>query len=109
VALGYLLVALLGAAVAVFALQNSAQTRVTFLMWTLEGLSLAAVALASLGIGLAVAGLPLCVTAWRSRSRARASAARIAALERALAERDQMLLRAQQPPEPPASRPPLTS
>ena len=55
-ALGYLLVALLAAAVAVFALQNSAQTSVTFLVWTLDGLPVAAVALASLGIGLLVAG-----------------------------------------------------
>ena len=97
-AFGYLLVALLAAAVAVFALQNSGQTSVRFLMWTLEGLPLAAVALASLGIGLVVAGVPLWISSWRSRSQARASEARVAMLEKALAER-------QPPPEPPASRP----
>jgi uncharacterized integral membrane protein len=65
VAFGYLVVALLGAAVAVFALQNSAPTSVRFLIWTLDGLPLAAVALASLGIGLVVAGLPLWIRGWR--------------------------------------------
>jgi uncharacterized integral membrane protein len=106
VALGYLIVAVLAAAVAVFALQNSAPTSVRFLMWTLDGLPLAAVALASLGIGLVVAGLPLWIRSWRSRSRARASEARVATLERTLAERDQMLVQRPSPPEPPAPRPP---
>jgi uncharacterized integral membrane protein len=106
VAFGYLVVALLGAAVAVFALQNSAPTSVRFLIWTLDGLPLAAVALASLGIGLVVAGLPLWIRGWRSRSRARASEARVATLERTLAERDQMLVQRQSPPEPPPPRPP---
>ena len=64
-AFGYLVVALLGAAVAVFALQNSVPTSVRFLIWTLDGLPLAAVALASLGIGLVVAGLPLWIRGWR--------------------------------------------
>jgi|SRR5437867_11622723 len=105
-ALGYLIVALLAAAVAVFALQNSAETSVRFLVWTLDGLPLAAVALASLGIGFVVAGLPLWIRSWRWHSRARSAEARVAMLEKALAERDQTLLRRQQPPEPPASRPP---
>jgi uncharacterized integral membrane protein len=105
VAFGYLVVALLAAAVAVFALQNSGQTSVRFLMWTLDGLPVAAVALASLGIGLVVAGVPLWIKSWRSRSQARASEARVAMLEKALAERDQMLSRRQPPPEPPTSRP----
>lgn len=105
-ALGYLIVALLAAVVAVFALQNSAQTSVRFLVWTLEGLPIAAVALASLGAGLVVAGVPLWIRSWRWRSRSRSAEARVAMLEKALAERDQALLRRQHPPEPPASRPP---
>jgi uncharacterized integral membrane protein len=105
-ALGFLIVTMLAAAVAVFALQNSAQTSVRFLFWTLDGLPLAAVALASLGIGLVLAGLPLSIQSWRWHSRARAAEARNAMLEKALAERDQTLVRRQQPPEPPASRPP---
>jgi uncharacterized integral membrane protein len=104
--LGYLVVSVLAAAVAVFALQNSAQTSVRFLIWTLEGLPLAAVALASLGVGLIVAGLPLWISNWRCRSQARVAEARVAMLEKALAERDQMLLRRQPPPEAPPSRPP---
>jgi uncharacterized integral membrane protein len=105
-AIGYLIVALLAAAVAVFALQNSAATRVQFLMWTIEGLPVAAVALVSLAIGLVVAGLPLWIRSWRWRSQARSAQARAAMLDKAVAERDQMLLRRQAPPEPPASRPP---
>jgi len=105
-ALGYLIVALLAASVAAFALQNSAETSVRFLVWTLDGLPVAAVALISLGVGLAVAGLPLWIRSWRWRSRARSAEARAAMLDKALAERDQALLRRQPPPEPPASRPP---
>ncbi len=105
-AFGYLIVALLAASVAVFALQNSAETRVQFLVWTLEGLPVAAVALISLGVGLIVAGLPLWIRSWRWRSRARSAEARAAMLDKALAERDQILLRRQHTPEPPASRPP---
>jgi uncharacterized integral membrane protein len=97
-ALGYLIVALLAAAVAVFALQNSAQTSVRFLVWTLDGLPVAAVALASLGIGLVVAGVPLWLRSWRWRSQARAAEARAAMLDKALAERDQALLRRPPPP-----------
>jgi uncharacterized integral membrane protein len=104
-ALGYLIVALLAATVAVFALQNSAQTSVRFLVWTLDGLPVAAVALISLGVGLVVSGLPLWIRSWRWRSQARSAEARVAMLEKALAERDQILLRRQHPPpsEPPAA------
>ena len=105
-ALWYLIVALLATAVAVFALQNSSQTSVRFLVWTLDGLPLAAVALVSLGIGFVLCGLPLWIQSWRWRSRARSAEARVATLEKALAERDRTLLRHQQPPEPPTSRPP---
>jgi uncharacterized integral membrane protein len=105
-ALAYLMVALIAAAVAVFALQNSAQTSVRFLMWAFDGLPIAAVALVSLGIGLVVAGLPLWIRSWRWRSQARSAEARAAMLEKALAERNQALLLRQQPPGPPASRPP---
>jgi uncharacterized integral membrane protein len=105
-ALAYLMVALIAAAVAVFALQNSAQTSVRFLMWAFDGLPVAAVALVSLGIGLVVAGLPLWIRSWRWRSQARSAEARAAMLEKALAERNQALLLRQQSPEPPASRPP---
>jgi uncharacterized integral membrane protein len=107
VAFGYLVVALLAAAVAVFALQNSAPTSVRFLIWTVDGLPLAAVTLAALAIGLVVAGVPMWIRSWRAQSRARASEARIAMLEKAIADRDQMLVQRPPPPAaPPASRPP---
>jgi hypothetical protein len=64
------------------------------------------VALVSLAIGLVVAGLPLWIRSWRWRSQARSAQARAAMLDKAVAERDQALLRRQAPPEPPASRPP---
>ena len=97
-AFGYLVVALVASAVAVFALQNSAPTSVRFLTWTLDGLPVAAVALGSLGAGLIVAGVPLWVRAWRSRSRAAAAETRVATLERALAERDRAMPQRQPPP-----------
>jgi uncharacterized integral membrane protein len=103
--MGYLLVALLAAAVAVFTLQNSAPTTVRFLVWTVESLPVAAVALMSLASGLILIALPLWINGWRWRSRARSAEGRIATLERTLAEREQALLRRPQP-EPPAARPP---
>jgi uncharacterized integral membrane protein len=111
-AIGYLIAAIVAAAVAVFALQNSAQTSVRFLAWTYDGLPLAAVALIALGTGLVVAGLPLSIRAWRWRSRARTSEARVASLERALSEREQALLRkspvpASPSPAPPPAQPPV--
>ena len=106
-AAGYLLVALVAAAIAVFALQNSAATSVRFLVWTLDDLPLAAVALIALAAGLIVAGLPLWISRWRWRSRSRVCEARAAMLERALAERDEALLRRDRPKEP-DRRPPLS-
>jgi uncharacterized integral membrane protein len=106
-AFGYFIAALLAAAVAVFALQNSAQTSVRFLVWTLGDLPLAAVALASLAIGLIVAGVPLWIRSWRWRSRARSAEARVALLENALAAaRAQTPLQREPPAEPPETRSP---
>jgi uncharacterized integral membrane protein len=103
---GYLIVSLLAAGVAVFALQNSAQTSVRFLVWTVDGLPLAAVTLVSLAIGLIVAGVPLWITSWRCRSRARAAESRVVMLEKALADRDRLLLQRPQPPASPSPPPP---
>ena len=81
-AFGYLIVAIVAAAVAVFALQNSAPTQIRFLVWTLDGVPVAALVLLSLGAGLIIAGVPLWLGRWRVRARARALEARLAALER---------------------------
>ncbi len=101
-AFGYLVVALVAAAVAVFALQNSAPTSVRFLTWTLEGLPVAAVVLVSLGAGLVVAGLPLWIRSWRWRSRASSAETRVAMLEKALPQRDRASPPRQEPPERPS-------
>ncbi|MBI4638828.1 MAG: LapA family protein [Candidatus Rokubacteria bacterium] len=86
--LGYAVVAILAAAVAVFALQNSAPTRVRLLFWVVDGVPLAAVILFSLAVGIVVVGLPLWIQRWQLRTRARALEARLGAVEQALAERE---------------------
>lgn len=80
-ALGYLIVAIVAAAVAVFALQNSTPTRVQFALWSIDGVPLAAVVLLALAAGLIVAGVPLLLQRWRLRARLRALEGRMAALE----------------------------
>lgn len=104
-ALGYLLVAIVAAAVAVFALQNSQATSIRFLVWTVDGLPLAAVTLLAFAAGLVIAGIPFAVGSWRWRSRARSLERRVAMLDNLLAERDKALLQRQQPPQPPAAGP----
>jgi uncharacterized integral membrane protein len=87
-ALGYLVVAIVAAAVAVFALQNGTPTPVRFVVWTADGLPLAALILASLAGGLVVAGLPLMIQRWRLRSRLRTAERRVAELEAAARARE---------------------
>jgi uncharacterized integral membrane protein len=82
VAIGYLLVAIVAASVAVFALQNAEPTRIRFLFWVMETVPLAALILVSFAAGLIMAGVPLWLGRWRLRARARALEARVAALER---------------------------
>jgi uncharacterized integral membrane protein len=88
VALGYAIVAIVSALVAVFALQNSEPTRVRLLVWSVDEVPLAALILASLAAGMLVVGLPLWVQRWRLRARARALEARVAALEAAAPPRE---------------------
>src|SRR5882672_7307864 len=78
-AFGYLIVAIIAAAVAVFALQNGDPTPVRFIVWTADGLPLAALILISLASGLVIAGVPLMIQRWRLRARLR----RVAELEAA--------------------------
>ncbi len=96
-AVGYLVAAVVAAMIAVFALQNGVPTSVRFFTWSVEAVPLAGVVLIALAAGLVVAGLPLWVQAWRWRSRARSAEARVAALEKAVADRDQALLRLKPP------------
>ena len=80
-AVGYLIVAILAAAVAVFALQNGAPTTVTFLAWHLEGVPLAGLILGAFVAGIVIAGVPLGVQRWRARSQARRLEARLRELD----------------------------
>jgi len=69
--LAYVVVALLSAAVAVFALQNNQPMSVRFLAWSLDNVPLAGAILAALGAGLVLAAVPLSISSWRWRARAR--------------------------------------
>jgi uncharacterized integral membrane protein len=89
VKIGYLVVAVVAAAVAVFALQNSDATHVRFLVWSVDAVPLAAVVLAALGLGLMVTGVPLAIQRWRLGARNRALQARLVALEETAAKRDE--------------------
>lgn len=75
----YLLIALIGAAVAVFALQNLDPVVVRFLGWRIEGIPLALVILLSLMVGTFAASLVGLVQHLRLRGRIRQ-------LERSLAQ-----------------------
>ena len=88
-ALGYLLVAILGAGVAVFALQNAEPTRIQFLAWSVDRVPVAGVILASLAIGIVLTGVPMGIQRWRLRLRLRT-------LERQLALREE---ERREPPE----------
>ena len=86
--LRYVVVAVLASALTVFALQNSAQVSVRFLVWALEGVPLAGVILVSAAAGIVLVGLPLWVERWRLRLRVRSLEARLASAEALLGERD---------------------
>ena len=77
----YLIVAIVAAAVAVFALQNGEPTPVRFAVWSMDGFPLAGLILLALAGGLIMAGLPLLIQRWRLRGRLRAAERRVAELE----------------------------
>jgi uncharacterized integral membrane protein len=82
-AFGYIVVALVAAAVAVFALQNGDPTPVRFLVWTIADLPLAGLILLALAGGLVIAGVPLLIQRWQLRGRLRAAERRLAELQNA--------------------------
>lgn len=86
--LAYLIVGILSAAVAVFALQNNQPMSLRFISWTIDSVPLASAVLAALAVGLLLAAVPLSYEAWRWRSRARRLESRIETLELTLANRD---------------------
>ena len=72
--LAYILVGILSAAVAVFALQNNQMMSLRFITWSLDGVPLAGAILAALAVGLILASFPLSIELWRQRSRVRTGA-----------------------------------
>jgi uncharacterized integral membrane protein len=95
---GYVIVAIVAVAAAVFAMQNTTPVDVSFLAWQLALVPVAAVVLASLGAGIVIVGIPLWFQLWRARRRARALEEELAAAR---------AVRAHAPGAAPASRPPL--
>jgi uncharacterized integral membrane protein len=69
--MGYLVVALVAVAVAIFAMQNTTSVTVRFVAWQIGEVPLAAVVLLSLGAGVIIAGVPLWFQLWRARNRLR--------------------------------------
>jgi uncharacterized integral membrane protein len=86
---GYLVVAVLTAAIVVFAFQNGTPVAVRFLTWTVPEVSTAAVILLALVAGLIIAAIPLLIRQWRLRFRVRSLQNKVEQLEAALAERQQ--------------------
>jgi uncharacterized integral membrane protein len=97
---GYLVVAIVSAAIVVFAFQNPAPVSVRFLVWTVPEVSAAAVILLALLAGLVIAAIPLWIQRWRLRVRVRSLELQVRQLEAAMADRDKALLA-----QPPVSRP----
>ena len=97
--LGYIVVAVLAAGVAVFALQNTDPAIVRFLFWRLDRVPIATLVLVSFGAGLLIAAVPLAIRLGIWRSRARSLEARIGTREAAAAERNREALRP--PPQAP--------
>ena len=80
--LAYLLMALVGAACAVFALQNMDPVVIRFIGWRIEGMPLALVILLSVLGGLIFASCVGLLRHWKLRSRIRQLEAQLAAQER---------------------------
>jgi len=82
VTFAYILLILVGAACAVFALQNMDPVVLRFLTWRVEGMPLGFVILLSLMGGLIFASVIGLIRHWKLRSRIRQLEARLQAAER---------------------------
>ena len=103
--LAYILVAVLSAAVAIFALQNNQPLAVRFVAWKLDDVPLAGALLVALAVGFILAAVPLSIGRWRSRSRIRALEAKVERLESALTTREAAVLTPRPaPPSIPSTR-----
>ena len=99
----YVIVGLLSAAVAVFALQNNQPLSLRFIAWSVDEVPLAGAVLVALAAGLILGAVPLAISSWRHRSRARALESKVEMLESALTVRDSALL-TPRPVVPPITR-----
>ncbi len=90
----YVLMALVGAAAAVFAIQNLDPVVIRFLVWRVEGMPLALVILVSAFVGVVFASLSGFAQQWRLRSRLRQ-------LENQVAQLADTQRSAQKPDSPP--------
>jgi len=82
VTFAYILLILVGAACAVFALQNMDPVVIRFVTWRIEGMPLGFVILLSLMGGLIFASVIGLIRHWKLRSRIRQLEAKLQALER---------------------------
>ncbi len=73
--MGYIIVAIVAVAVAVFAMQNTSWVVVKFLIWEIADVPVAAVVLVSFGLGILAVGIPASFKLWRLRRRLRSQAA----------------------------------
>ena len=101
--LAYVIVAIVSAAIAVFALQNNQPLSLRFIAWSLDNVPLAGAILVALAAGLILAAVPLLFSNWRLRSRARTLERKVDMLESALATRDAAHLTPRPAPVPPPS------
>ena len=88
----YLLVALIGAAIALFAIQNINPVVIRFLGWQIES-ALSLLVLLSIVIGIVLASLVGLVRHWKLRSRIRQLESRLAQLGAAEEERPDQIVR----------------
>ncbi len=82
----YLLVALIGAAGAIFALQNIDPVVIRFLGWRIEGAPLALVLMLSMIMGIVLTSLIGIVQQWKLKSKIRQLQARLAQVSAATTE-----------------------
>ena len=86
--LAFVIVGIVSAGIAVFALQNNQPLSLRFITWSLDNVPLAGAILVALAAGLILAAVPLFFSNWRLRSRARAAERKVDILESALATRE---------------------
>jgi len=83
----YVLMALVGAAAAIFAVQNLDTVVIRFLVWRIDGMPVALVILLSAFVGIVFAALSGFAQQWRLRSRVRQLENQVAQLSAADAQR----------------------